>query len=43
MVKLSTQGRQVIAYGSDHWIQLRQPSLVIRQILTVVHTVRRNS
>jgi pimeloyl-ACP methyl ester carboxylesterase len=42
MVKLSTSGRQVIAYGSDHWIQLRQPSLVIRQILTVVHTVRRN-
>jgi hypothetical protein len=43
MVKLSTSGRQVIAYGSDHWIQLRQPSLVIRQILTVLHTVRGNS
>jgi pimeloyl-ACP methyl ester carboxylesterase len=43
MVQLSTRGRQVIAYSSDHWIQLRQPSLVIRQILTVVHTVRRNS
>ncbi len=42
MVKLSTSGRQVIATKSDHWIQLRQPDLVIRQILTVLHTVRRH-
>ena len=32
MVKLSTAGRQVIATKSDHWIQLREPDLVIRQI-----------
>jgi hypothetical protein len=40
-VKLSTSGRQVIATSSDHWIQLRQPDLVIRQILVVLHTLRR--
>src|SRR5262249_32637095 len=27
MVKLSTQGRHVVATKSDHWIQLRQPDL----------------
>ncbi len=43
MVKLSSSGRQVFATSSDHWIQLRQPDLVIRQILTVLHTVRRHS
>jgi pimeloyl-ACP methyl ester carboxylesterase len=42
MVKLSTSSRQVIATHSDHWIQLRQPDLVIRQILTVLHTIRRH-
>jgi pimeloyl-ACP methyl ester carboxylesterase len=42
MVELSTSGRQVIATQSDHWIQLRQPDLVIRQILAVLHTIRRN-
>ena len=36
MVGLSTHGRQVIATKSDHWIQLRQPDLVIREIRTVV-------
>jgi len=41
MVDLSTRGRQVIASGSNHWIQLRQPDLVVRQILIVLHTVRR--
>jgi pimeloyl-ACP methyl ester carboxylesterase len=40
-VRLSTSGRQVIATKSDHWIQLRQPDLVTRQVLTVVHTLRR--
>jgi hypothetical protein len=43
MVKLSTSSRQVFATRSDHWIQLRQPDLVIRQVLTVVHTIRRHS
>ena len=43
MVELSTSGRQVIATASDHWIQLRQPDLVIRQILTVLHTLRRHA
>ena len=42
MVKLSSSGRQVFATSSDHWVQLRQPDLVIRQILTVLHTVRRH-
>ncbi len=42
MVELSTSGRQVIATSSDHWIQLRQPDLVIRQIMTVLHTLRRH-
>ena len=42
MVKLSTRGRQVIATQSDHWIQLRQPDLVIRQVQTVVNTIRRH-
>jgi pimeloyl-ACP methyl ester carboxylesterase len=41
MAALSTSSRQVIATESDHWIQLRQPDLVIRQILTVLHTLRR--
>ena len=41
MVELSTSSRQVIATQSDHWIQLRQPDLVIRQIMTVLHTIRR--
>lgn len=41
MLDLSPSSRQVIAAGSDHWIQLRQPALVIRQVLTVVHTIRR--
>ena len=42
MVKLSTSSRQVIATESDHWIQLDQPDLVIRQILTVLHTIHRH-
>lgn len=41
MVELSTRSRQVIATKSDHWIQLRQPDLVVRQVFTVVHTIRR--
>jgi len=41
MVELSTSGRHVIATRSDHWIQLRQPDLVIGQVLTVLHTIRR--
>jgi hypothetical protein len=41
MVELSTSGRHVIATQSDHWIQLRQPDLVIGQVLTVLHTIRR--
>ena len=40
MVGLSTRGRQIIATKSDHWIQLRQPDLVIREIRTVVNAVR---
>jgi hypothetical protein len=40
-VKLSTSSRQVIATDSDHWIQLREPDLVVRQVLTVLHTIRR--
>jgi pimeloyl-ACP methyl ester carboxylesterase len=43
MVKLSTSSRQVFATQSDHWIQLRQPDLVVRQVLTVVHTIRRHT
>jgi pimeloyl-ACP methyl ester carboxylesterase len=41
--RLSTSSRQVIATRSDHWIQLRQPDLVIGQVLTVLHTIRRHS
>jgi hypothetical protein len=41
--ELSTSSRHVYATSSDHWIQLRQPSLVIRQILTVLHTVHRHA
>lgn len=42
MADLSTRSRHVIAEDSDHWIQLRQPDVVIRQILTVRHTIRRH-
>ena len=42
MADLSTSSRHVIAEDSDHWIQLRQPDVVIRQILTVLHTIRRH-
>jgi pimeloyl-ACP methyl ester carboxylesterase len=41
MAHLSTIGRQVIATRSDHWIQLRQPDLVIRQVNDVIAAVRR--
>ncbi len=41
MLGLSPSSRQVIATASNHWIQLRQPALVIRQVLTVLHTIRR--
>jgi pimeloyl-ACP methyl ester carboxylesterase len=40
MVGLSTRGLQVTATKSDHWIQLRQPDLVIREIKTVVNAAR---
>ncbi len=40
MVKLSSRGYQVIARNSDHWIQLRQPDLVVREILRVLHASR---
>ena len=40
MLELSGSSRQVVATRSDHWIQLRQPHLVIRQIFTVLHTIR---
>ena len=43
MAQLSTNGRQVIATQSDHWIQLRQPDLVIREIKSVVSAVRRRT
>jgi pimeloyl-ACP methyl ester carboxylesterase len=43
MLKLSSSSRHVIATKSDHWIQLRQPDLVVRQVLTVLHTIRRHS
>lgn len=43
MLNLSPSSRQVIATGSDHWIQLRKPNLVIGQIFTVLHTIRRRS
>ena len=41
LLELSTRSRQVIATRSDHWIQLRQPDLVIAQIGTVIKTIRR--
>ena len=43
MLALSTHSRQVIATGSDHWIQLRQPGLVVRQTQTVINTLRRSA
>jgi hypothetical protein len=43
MAHLSTNGRQVIATRSDHWIQLRQPEVVIREINSVIAAVRRRT
>ena len=36
---LSTQSQQIIAYGSPHYIQQRQPQLVIDAIATMVNKV----
>lgn len=41
LLELSTRSRQVFATQSDHWIQLRQPDLVIAQVGTVIRTIRR--
>jgi len=40
LVSLSTQGKQVIAEESGHYIQLDQPDLVIDAIRTIVEQVR---
>lgn len=37
LVSLSTNSKQVIATESDHYIQLRQPELVIQAIREIVH------
>jgi hypothetical protein len=43
MAHLSTNGRLVIATRSDHWIQLHQPDLVIRQVNSVIAAVHRGT
>ena len=43
LVRLSTQGRHVIASNSGHWIPLDQPDVVIEEIARVVSSVRRSA
>jgi hypothetical protein len=43
LTQLSLRGRQSVASGSEHWIHLDDPELVIQAIQEVVVTVRSDS
>jgi pimeloyl-ACP methyl ester carboxylesterase len=41
LARMSSQGRQVVATSSGHWVQFDEPALVVDAIRDVVHAARR--
>jgi len=43
LVHLSTQGKQIIAKNSSHYIQIDRPELVIDEVHKIVDSARESS